>query len=118
MAKAIRVHSYGGPEVLKWEKVEVGEPGPGEVRIKQTAVGLNYIDVYQRAGFYPQPSLPFIPGMEGAGVVTAVSEGVKGLKAGDRVTYAGPIGAYAEERLIAADRVVKIPKGISDEIAA
>jgi NADPH2:quinone reductase len=118
MTQAIRVHAYGGPEVLKWEKVEVGEPGPGEVRIKQTAVGLNYIDVYSRTGFYPQASLPFIPGMEGAGVVTAVGQGVKGLKAGDRVAYAGPLGAYAEERLIAADRVVKIPKGISDEIAA
>jgi NADPH2:quinone reductase len=118
MTQAIRVHAYGGPEVLKWEKVEVGEPGPGEVRIKQTAVGLNYIDVYSRTGFYPQASLPFIPGMESAGVVTAVGQGVKGLKAGDRVAYAGPLGAYAEERLIAADRVVKIPKGISDEIAA
>jgi len=118
MTQAIRVHAYGGPEVLKWEKVEVGEPGPGEVRIKQTAVGLNYIDVYSRTGFYPQASLPFIPGMEGAGVVTAVGEGVKELKVGRRVAYAGPIGAYAEERLIAAERVVKIPAGISDETAA
>ena len=70
MTHAIRVHEYGGPEVLKWEKVEVGAPRPGEVKIKQTAIGLNYIDVYMRTGLYPQPSLPFIPGMEGAGVVT------------------------------------------------
>jgi NADPH2:quinone reductase len=118
MTQAIRVHAYGGPEVLKWEKVEVGEPGPGEVRIKQTAVGLNYIDVYSRTGFYPQASLPFIPGMEGAGVVTAVGEGVKELKVGRRVAYAGPIGAYAEERLIAADRVVRVPAAVSDEVAA
>jgi NADPH2:quinone reductase len=118
MTQAIRVHAYGGPEVLKWEKVEVGEPGPGEVRIKQTAIGLNYIDVYSRSGFYPQPSLPFIPGIEGAGVVTAVGEGVKELKVGRRVAYAGPIGAYAEERLIAADRVVRLPAALSDEVAA
>jgi NADPH2:quinone reductase len=118
MTQAIRVHAYGGPEALKWERVEVGEPGPGEVRVKQTAVGLNFIDVYQRTGLYPQASLPFTPGSEGAGVVTAVGEGVKDLKAGDRVAYAGQVGAYAEERLIAADRVVKIPKGISDEVAA
>ena len=90
MTHAIRVHAYGGPEVLKWEEVEVGPPGPGEVRIKQTAVGLNYIDVYSRTGYYPQPSLPFVPGMEGAGVVTAVGEGVKDLKVGMRVAYAGP----------------------------
>jgi NADPH2:quinone reductase len=118
MTHAIRVHEYGGPEVLKWEEAEVGQPGPGEVRIKQTAVGLNFIDVYQRTGFYPQASLPFVPGSEGAGVVTAIGEDVKGLKVGDRVAYAGPVGAYAEERLIVADRVVRIPKGITDEIAA
>jgi NADPH:quinone reductase len=118
MKQAIRVHAYGGPEVLKWEKVEVGEPGPGEVRVRQTAIGLNYIDVYARTGFYPQPSLPFIPGIEGAGVVTAVGEGVKELKVGRRVAYAGPIGAYAEERLIAADRVVRLPAALSDEVAA
>ena len=118
MTHAIRVHEYGGPEVLKWEKAEIGDPGPGEVKIRQTAIGLNYIDVYVRTGLYPQPSLPFIPGMEGAGVVTAVGEGVRDLKVGRRVAYAGPIGAYAEERLIAADRVVKIPAGIGDETAA
>jgi NADPH2:quinone reductase len=118
MTKAIRVHEYGGPEVLKWEEVEVGEPGPGQIRIKQTAIGLNFIDVYGRTGLYPQDALPFIPGMEGAGLVTAVGEGVRDLKVGRRVAYAGPIGAYAEERLIAADRVVRIPDGIDDETAA
>jgi NADPH2:quinone reductase len=118
MTQAIRVHAYGGPEVLAWEKIEVGEPGPGEVRIRQTAIGLNYIDVYSRTGFYPQASLPFIPGMEGTGVVTAVGQGVKDLKLGRRVAYAGQIGAYAQERLIAADRVVRLPAEVSDEIAA
>jgi NADPH2:quinone reductase len=118
MTKAIRVHEYGGPEVLKWEEVEVGEPGPGQIRIKQTAIGLNFIDVYGRTGLYPQDALPFIPGMEGAGLVTAVGQGVRDLKVGRRVAYAGPIGAYAEERLIAADRVVRIPDGIDDETAA
>jgi NADPH2:quinone reductase len=118
MTQAIRVHRYGGPEVLTWEKMEVGEPGPGEVRIRQTAIGLNYIDVYARTGFYPQAALPFTPGMEGAGVVTAVGEGVKDLKIGRRVAYAGEIGAYAQERLIAADRVVRLPAEVSDETAA
>jgi NADPH:quinone reductase len=118
MTHAIRVHCYGGPEALNWEQVEVGEPGPGEVRLRQTAIGLNYIDVYSRTGFYPQPSLPFIPGMEGAGVVTAVGEGVKDLKVGRRVAYAGQIGAYAEERLVPADRVVRLPTGVSDDVAA
>jgi NADPH2:quinone reductase len=118
MTHAIRVHRYGGPEVLKWEEVEVGAPGLGEVCVRQTAVGLNFIDVYGRTGLYPQPSLPFIPGMEAAGVVTAIGEGVRDLKVGRRVAYAGPIGAYAEERLIAADRVVKIPDMIEDRVAA
>jgi NADPH2:quinone reductase len=118
MTHAIRVHRYGGPEVLQWEEVEVGDPGPGQVRIRQTAVGLNYIDIYVRTGLYPQPCLPFVPGQEGAGVVTAVGDGVRDLKVGKRVAYAGPIGAYAEERLIAADRVVKLPNGIEDRVAA
>jgi NADPH:quinone reductase len=118
MTHAIRVHEYGDPEVLTWEEVEVGDPGPGQIRIKQTAIGLNFIDVYGRTGLYPQDELPFIPGMEGAGVVTAVGEGVRDLKIGRRVAYAGPMGAYAEERLIAADRVVRIPEGVSDETAA
>jgi len=118
MTRAIRVHEYGGPDVLKWEEVEVGPPGPGEVKIKQTAIGLNFIDIYQRSGLYPQPSLPFIPGSEGAGIVTEVGEGVRDLKVGRHVAYAGQVGAYAQERLIAADRVVKIPAGISDKTAA
>jgi NADPH:quinone reductase len=118
MTHAIRVHKYGGHEVLKWERIEVGDPGPGEVKIRQTAIGLNFIDIYHRTGFYPQPSLPFIPGSEAAGVIAAVGPGVRDLKVGRHVAYAGVTGAYAEERLIAADRVVKIPKGISDETAA
>ena len=118
MTHAIRVHHYGGPEVLSFDEIKVGAPGPGEARLEQTAIGLNYIDVYGRTGFYPQPSLPFVPGMEGAGIVTAIGAGVEGLAVGDRVAYAGPIGAYAEERLIAADRVVKVPASIGDEIAA
>jgi len=117
MPKAIRVHSAGGPEVLQWEEVSAGEPGPGQVRLRQEAAGLNFIDVYHRTGLYPQP-LPFIPGVEGAGVIDAVGAGVASLKKGDRVAYAGPIGGYAEERLIAADKLVKLPDSISSEQAA
>ena len=117
MTHAIRVHELGGPEVLKWEEVEVGEPGPGEVKIRQEAAGLNYIDVYHRTGLYPQP-LPFTPGTEGAGVVESIGPDVSGLSAGDRVAYAGPVGGYAEERLIAADRLIKLPHAISSEQAA
>src|SRR5215213_8931015 len=112
MAHAIRVHSVGGPEVLEWEDVDVGEPAPGQARLRHEAVGLNFIDVYHRTGLYPQP-LPFTPGTEGAGVVEAVGDDVANVKKGDRVAYAGPIGGYAEERLIDADRVVKLPKEIS-----
>ena len=118
MSRAIRIREYGGPKVLKWEEVEIGAPGPGEVKLRQTAIGLNFVDIYMRTGLYPQPSLPFIPGMEGAGVVTEIGEGVRDLKVGRRVAYAGQVGAYAEERLIAADRVVKIPAGITDRTAA
>ena len=107
----------GGPEVLQWEEIAVGEPAPGQVRIKQEAVGLNYIDVYHRTGLYPQ-ELPFVPGVEGAGVVTAVGPDVASLRPGDRVAYGGPIGGYAEERLIDADRLVKLPEQISFETAA
>ena len=117
MTYAIRIHQAGGPEALEWEEGTVGEPGPGQVRLRQEAAGLNYIDVYHRTGLYPQP-LPFVPGVEGAGVVEAVGEGVTGVKPGDRVAYAGPIGGYAEERLIAADRLVRLPDGISTEQAA
>jgi NADPH2:quinone reductase len=117
MPHAIRIHETGGPDVLKWEEIQVGGPGPGQVRLRQEAAGLNYIDVYHRIGLYPQP-LPFIPGVEGAGVVEAVGEGVTDIGAGDRVAYAGPIGGYAEERLIAADKLVKLPESISSEQAA
>jgi NADPH2:quinone reductase len=117
MVHAIRVHEVGGPEVLSWEEAAVGEPGLGQVRLRQHAVGLNYIDVYHRTGLYPQP-LPFTPGTEGAGVVEDVGDGVTNLKPGDRVAYAGPIGGYAEARLIDADRLVKLPDEISFELAA
>jgi NADPH:quinone reductase len=119
MTRVVRVHAYGGPEVLRVEDVAVGAPGPGQVKLRQTAIGLNYIDVYVRTGLYPQVSMPFIPGQEGAGIVTDVGQGVTGLKAGDRVAYAaGPGGGYAEERLIAADKVVKLPDGIDDKTGA
>ena len=117
MPHAIRVHEVGGPDVLQWEEVEVSEPGEGQVKLKQEAAGLNFIDVYHRTGLYPQP-LPFTPGTEGAGIIEAVGPGVTNVKAGDRVAYAGPVGGYAEERLIDADRVVKLPKAISTEQAA
>ena len=114
---AIRIHKTGNPDALQWEEVEVGEPGPGQVRMRQEAAGLNFIDVYHRTGLYKQPP-PFTPGVEGAGVVEAVGADVSNVKKGDRVAYAGPLGGYAEERLIDADRVVKLPKGISAEQAA
>lgn len=117
MTHAIKVHQPGGPEVLQWEESDVGEPGAGQIRLRQESAGLNYIDVYHRTGLYPQP-LPFTPGVEGAGVVESVGEGVTSLKAGDRVAYAGPIGGYAEERLIDADRLVKLPDSISSDVAA
>ena len=119
MVKAIRIHRTGGPDAMQWEDVEVGAPGPGEIRIRHEAVGLNYIDVYFRTGLYPAPSLPFTPGMEGAGVVEAVGEGVDSLAVGDRVAYAAPpVGSYAEERLMPAGKVVKVPAGIDSRQAA
>ncbi len=117
MSHAIKVNKTGAPEVMQWSEVEVGSPGPGQVRLQQTAVGLNFIDVYHRTGAYPLP-LPFVPGMEGAGIVDAVGEGVTHVKTGDRVAYAMVIGAYAEARLIAADRVVKLPDSVADQTAA
>ncbi|WP_294121401.1 quinone oxidoreductase [Sphingomonas sp.] len=117
MPHVIQVREPGGPETLEWREVEVGQPGAGQVLLRQTAVGLNFIDVYHRTGLYPQPA-PFTPGVEGAGVVEAVGSGVDWLQVGDRVAYAGPIGAYAEERLIDADRLVQLPDDISDEQAA
>ncbi|MDG4597642.1 MAG: quinone oxidoreductase [Candidatus Contendobacter sp.] len=119
MSKAIRIHQHGGPEALRWEEVEVGDPGPGQLRVRHGAIGLNYIDVYHRTGLYPLPALPWTLGMEGAGRVEAVGEGVTEFKTGDRVAYASPpAGAYAEVRLIAADRVVALPDGIDDRTAA
>jgi len=119
MAKAIRIHTPGGPEVLRLEEVSISEPAPGEVRLRQTAVGLNYIDVYHRTGLYPLGELPATPGMEGAGIVEAIGENVTEVSVGDRVAYAGlPPGAYAEERLIPAHRLIKLPEAISDQQAA
>jgi NADPH2:quinone reductase len=101
MPHAIQIRQTGGPEVLNWTAVDVGEPGSGQVRLRQAAAGLNYIDVYHRTGCYPQP-LPFIPGLEGAGTVKAVAEDVRGLKVRDRVDYAGPTGGYSALRSISA----------------
>jgi NADPH2:quinone reductase len=118
MTKAIRIHEHGGPEVLKWEDVEVGVPGPDEVRLKTTAAGLNFIDTYHRTGMYKIP-LPSVIGREGAGIVEAIGSNVTSCKVGDRVAYASsPMGAYAEARLMPAERVVKIPDAISDQQAA
>jgi len=117
MPHAIRAHQTGGPEVLQWEEVTVGDPGPGEVRVRNTAVGLNFIDTYHRSGLYPMP-MPLTLGSEGAGVIEMVGPKVKGFKVGDRVAYAQPIGAYAEVLLRPVTRLVKIPAGVSDNTAA
>jgi NADPH2:quinone reductase len=117
MTKAIRVHQAGGPEVLRWEDVSVGEPGKGQVRVRHSAAGLNYIDVYQRTGLYPM-QYPVVLGMEGAGTVTAVGPGVRDLKVGDRIAYTGAVGAYSEERVLPAEKAVKLPQGIDDRTAA
>ncbi|MCY1357142.1 Quinone oxidoreductase 1 [compost metagenome] len=118
MSKAIRIEQTGGPEVMQWVDVEVGEPGPGQVRVRHEAVGLNYIDVYFRTGLYKQP-LPGGLGMEGAGVVEAVGEGVGHVSVGDRVAYAGrPTGAYAQVRVMPADIVVRLPDAIPFDTAA
>ena len=118
MAYAIRVHGCGGADALRWESVEVGDPGPGEVRLRHLAVGLNFIDVYHRIGLYPL-DLPFVPGLEASGVVEAVGAGVEEFAVGDRVAYgAGPLGAYAQERLMPAARLVRIPPGVGDRQAA
>jgi NADPH2:quinone reductase len=118
MNKAIRIHETGGPEVLRWEDIEVGDPGKGQVRLRQAACGLNYIDVYGRSGLYPVAEFPAILGMEAVAVVEAVGEAVTSVAVGDRVAYAMQIGAYAEVRLIDAERLVKIPDGIDDKTAA
>lgn len=118
MVHAIRIHQTGGPEQLRWDEVDPGSPGPGQAQVRHGAVGVNYIDTYHRTGLYPLP-LPAGIGMEGAGVVTAVGPDVPDLKPGDRVAYAGgPPGSYAEERVLAADRLVKLPDGVSDKQAA
>ncbi len=118
MTKAIRIHQTGGPEVLQWEDIEVAEPGSGQVRLNQSACGLNYIDVYGRSGLYPVGDMPAVLGMEAVGVVESVGSGVDQVAVGDRVAYPMNLGAYAEARLIDADRLVKIPDSISDEAAA
>ncbi len=117
MAKAVRYHKQGGPEVLQVDDVQVGEPGPGQVRIRHTAIGVNFVDTYQRSGLYPM-QLPGVAGNEAAGVVEAAGPDVKDLKKGDRVAYTGLPGSYCEQRLVPADRMVKIPEGITDEQAA
>ena len=118
MVHAIRIHRHGGPDVMSWDQIEVPAPAPGEVRLAQRAIGLNFIDTYQRTGLYKLPSLPAVLGMEGAGDIIAVGAGVADLEIGDRVAYAGVLGGYAQERNIPADRLVKIPASISYETAA
>ena len=117
MPHAIQIQQTGGPERLQWNAIEVGAPGPGQIKLQQTVVGLNYIDVYQRTGLYPLP-LPFVPGMEATGTIDSIGAGVTDLKPGDRVAYAMEMGAYAETRLIPADRLVKLPDAIDDQTAA
>jgi len=117
MPHAMRIHEHGGAEKMRWEMVEVGDPGPGQVRVRSTAVGLNFVDIYQRNGLYPM-QLPFTLGSEGAGVIEAVGPKVKDLKVGDRVAYSSPLGAYAEVLLRPADRLVKVPAGVEDQTAA
>jgi NADPH2:quinone reductase len=117
MSRAFVVREYGGPEQLKLEELQVASPGPGQLKIRNKAIGLNFVDVYQRTGLYKTP-LPFVGGNEGAGEVIAVGPGVAGFKPGDRIAYQGPVGAYADERLLPADKAVHLPDGISYEVAA
>ncbi|QWK80022.1 quinone oxidoreductase family protein [Ochrobactrum sp. BTU1] len=118
MINAIRVHQTGGPEVLQYEKIEIGEPGAGEAKVRHEAIGLNFIDVYFRTGLYKAAQMPFTPGNEGAGIVVAVGSGVETVKVGDRVAYAATPGSYAEERILPADRLVKVPDSIELKTAA
>jgi NADPH2:quinone reductase len=118
MTHAIRIHSIGDASQLSWDEISVADPGPGEVRIRQTAVGLNFIDVYMRSGLYPMANFPAVLGMEAAGVVEALGEGVGELSLGDRVAYCMVAGAYAESRLVAAEKVLKLPDNIDDKTAA
>ena len=118
MTKAIVQHEHGGPETMKWEEVTLGKPGPGEARVRHTAVGLNFIDVYFRTGLYPAP-LPITTGMEAAGVIEELVDNVTGVKVGDRVAYAGrPIGAYSEARIMPVDNLIVLPDSINDQTAA
>ncbi|MBD9639289.1 quinone oxidoreductase [Ensifer sp. ENS07] len=116
--KAIRVHQHGGPDVLAYENFELGEPGPGEVRVRNRAIGVNFVDIYLRSGAYPPPQLPFIPGKEGAGEVVSVGPDVEGFKPGDRVAYAEALGAYAEEHNVPARVLVHLPEDIDFETGA
>ncbi len=116
--KAIRVHQHGGPDVLAYENVELGEPGPGEVRVRNRAIGVNFVDVYLRRGSYPPPQLPFIPGKEGAGEVISIGPDVEGFKPGDRVAYAEALGAYAQEHNVPAHFLVHLPDDIDFETGA
>lgn len=118
MTHAVRIHTNGGPEVMQWEAVPTPEPGPGEALIRHGAVGLNYIDVYFRTGLYKAPNMPLVIGQEGAGTVLAVGPDVTTVSVGDRVAYAGPLGAYVTERVIPADRLVKLPDNIPFEVGA
>lgn len=119
MTQAICIHAFGGPETLQFESVDVPAPGPNEVRVRHTHIGVNYIDVYFRTGLYPPAAMPFTPGVEAAGEVVAVGDAVTGLQPGQRVAYAArPPGAYAEERIIPADRLVPLPDAIHNEQAA
>ncbi|MCH2327454.1 MAG: quinone oxidoreductase [Rhodospirillales bacterium] len=119
MTKAIRIHEHGGPEVLKWEDVEVGEPGPDEVLVRHTAIGLNFVDTYHRTGQMKHPvTFPMILGVQGVGVVEATGPDAGSLKTGDRVSYSGLQGSYSEVRLAHADRLIVLPDDISDELAA
>lgn len=118
MINAIRVHQTGGPEVLQYEQIKIGEPGAGEAKVRHEAIGLNFIDVYFRTGLYKAAQMPFTPGNEGAGIVVAVGSGVENLKVGDRVAYAATPGSYAEERILPADRLVKVPDSIELKTAA
>ncbi len=117
MTRVVAVNKTGGPDVLTLEDWPVAEPGPGEARIRQTAIGLNFIDTYQRSGLYPM-ALPFVAGNEAAGVVTAIGDGVTEVKVGDRICYQGAAGAYADERLVPAAKLVPIPDGVDDQTAA
>jgi NADPH2:quinone reductase len=119
MSHAIVIHQHGGPQVLDWEPIDLPAPARGEVRVRHTAIGLNFIDVYFRTGLYPPPQLPFIPGLEAAGIVEAIGEGVDGFAVGDRVGYAtAPLGAYAEVRNCPAEKLLSLPPSIDDNLAA